>query len=337
MLLEDLLLFLLDAALLLLNLLLLVDDSEELVALLLGLLSQTLFSLEELPLSSVLEVAEDLLFVLEVPALLVAGLSLPLLEGALGSEGVDLGLSVGSLLLELSETSDLTLLLLLDPLELGGLFFLAESLLAVIFNDLLLQVLLLLFALVLDLDGALVGLLDLAHHLESALLLGCNHLMLLLLDLFGLSEHLLHLSLAHLLLLDALELAFLDLVDDHEGALLLGLLALDLALLLELEGLESLDLHHEVKALLLLNPLLLEALGLLELPVSDGDDLGVEHHLVHVLHVIVVLVEHLLGLGEESVGLFLVDDLLLGGGHLECALLIEVEHPLLSGLGGGHG
>jgi hypothetical protein len=51
----------------------------------------------------------------------------------------------------------------------------------------------------------------------------------------------------------------------------------------------------------------------------------------------VVLVEHLLRLGQQAVGLFLVDDLLLSGGHLSGSLLVEVEHALLAGFSRGHG
>lgn len=336
-LLEDLLLFFFNAALLLFDLLLFVDDAEELVTLLLGLFGEAGLSLKELSLSGVLKVAKDLLLVLEVSSFLVTGLSLTLLEGALGSEGIDLSLTVGSLLLELSKAGNLTLLLLLNSSYISGFFFFTKCLLAVIFNDLLFEVLFLLLALVLDVDGTLVGIFDFAHHLKGADLLGSNDLMLFLLELLGLTDHLLHLALTHLLLLDALELSLLDLVNDYEGPLLLSGLALDLTLLLQLEGLESFDLHHEVESFLLFDPLALEALGLIELLVSDGHDLGVQHHLVHVLHIVVVLVEHLLGLGQEAVSLFLIDGLLLSGWHLVSTFLVKVKHSLLSCLSSSHG
>ena len=51
---------------------------------------------------------------LEVSSFLVTGLSLTLLEGALGSEGIDLSLTIGCLLLEFSKTGNLSLLLFLD-------------------------------------------------------------------------------------------------------------------------------------------------------------------------------------------------------------------------------
>lgn len=63
-LLEDLLLFFLNVSLLLFNFLLLLDDSEELIALLLGLLSQTGFALKELALTGVFHILKHLLLVL---------------------------------------------------------------------------------------------------------------------------------------------------------------------------------------------------------------------------------------------------------------------------------
>ena len=104
--------------------------------------------------------------------------------------------------------------------------------------------------------------------------------------------------------------------------MLSGLLALDLALFLQLEGLESLDLHHKIKALLLLDPLLLKTLSLLELAIANSHDLGVKHHLVHVLDIVVILVQDLLSLSQQAIGLFLVNDLLLRQRHLVCAFFV---------------
>ena len=126
-------------------------------------------------------------------------------------------------------------------------------------------------------------------------------------------------------------------IYDHQRTLFLGVLTLNLALLLELEGLESLDFHHQIKALLLFNPLLLKALGLLELAVTDGHDLGVQHHLIHLFDIIVLFVHHLLGLGKEGVSLVLLDLLLLAEGHLGCALFVQLKHALLAGLSCCHG
>lgn len=83
--LKDLFLFLFNSSLLFLDLLLLLDDTEELVALLLSLLRETLFSLKELSLSGVFEIAEDFLLVLEISSFFFSGLAFSLFESALSS------------------------------------------------------------------------------------------------------------------------------------------------------------------------------------------------------------------------------------------------------------
>lgn len=84
-LLKNVLLFLFNASFLLFNLLLFVDYAEELVTLLLGLFSETGLSLEELSLSSVFEITENLLFMLKVSSFLISCLSLAFFEGTFGS------------------------------------------------------------------------------------------------------------------------------------------------------------------------------------------------------------------------------------------------------------
>jgi len=161
----------------------------------------------------------------------------------------------------------------------------------------LFEFLLFAFPLFLYLDCTFVCLFDLAHHAKSPLLLSSEDLLFFELDLFSLTNHLVHFPFTHLLFLDPLEFSLLNLVDDHERPLFLSLLALYLTLLLQLQRLESLDLHHQVKTLLLLDPLSLESLGFIELAIADRHDFRVKHHLVHMLHIVVVLVEHLLSLG----------------------------------------
>ncbi len=204
MFLKDIFFFLFDVALLLLDFLLLLDDAEELISFLLGLLGKALLALEELSLAGVFHVTEDLLLVLKVPSLLIASLALAFLEGTLGTESIDFSLSISGLLLEFSKASYLAFLLFLDALQVSCFLFLALSLVAVVVNNLLLEVLLFSFTLVLDINGPLVGLLDLAHHSECAVLLDEHLPLLLLLDLLSLAYHLLHFALPHLLLLNTL-------------------------------------------------------------------------------------------------------------------------------------
>ncbi len=85
MFLKDFFLFLFNSSLLFLDLLLLLDNTKELISLLLCLFSETLFSLQELSLSGVFHVTEDLLLVLKVSSFLISGLTLSLFESALGS------------------------------------------------------------------------------------------------------------------------------------------------------------------------------------------------------------------------------------------------------------
>lgn len=163
-------------------------------------------------------------------------------------------------------------------------------------------------------------------------------LLLLLSDLFSLqlidlSQHLSHLLLSQLLVLDSVQLSLLNLVDNHERTLLLSLLPLDLSFFLHFERLESFDLHHDVQSLLLFDPLRLQSLGLLLLLVSDGHDLAVKHHLVHVLHIVVLLVKHLLGLSQQGLVLLLLQLLVLGRRDLVAPVLVHLDHALLPLLG----
>ena len=106
--------------------------------------------------------------------------------------------------------------------------------------------------------------------------------------------------------------------------MLLGFFAFLLPLLLELQRLQSLDLHHEIKSLLFFDPVLFETLLFLLLSVSDGDHLRVKHHLIHVLHIVMFLIEHLLRLRQESFIFFLGELLVLRGWDLVGAFLVHL-------------
>jgi len=71
--------------------------------------------------------------------------------------------------------------------------------------------------------------------------------------------------------------------------------------MLSLDRLQPFYLHHHVKSLLFIDPVLLEILVLLQLLISDSIDLRCQHHGVHVLHVVIVLVQLVLGLGQQGV------------------------------------
>ena len=131
-------------------------------------------------------------------------------------------------------------------------------------------------------------------------MLGLSSLAFGLLLSLNVLEHLRLLALELLSLADSLVFTLLNLLNDHGSATLLCLCSQLLALVLGLQSLETLDLHHQVNALLLSEPLLLQLLVFLELFVTNGHDLGVQSHLVHVLDVVVFLIELLLGLSEET-------------------------------------
>jgi hypothetical protein len=172
---------------------------------------------------------------LKVFSFLLTSLTLTLLKRTLSPQSVNLSLTICSLFLKLSQTGDLSFFFLLDSLKLCLLFLLSLSLCPVVFNNLLLKILFLALSLILDLDSALVSLLDFADHPESSFFLGLQNLLLISFHLFSLSNHLLHLTLSHLLFLYPVEFSLLDLINDDEGALLLSLFALNLTLLLQLE------------------------------------------------------------------------------------------------------
>ena len=108
-------------------------------------------------------------------------------------------------------------------------------------------------------------------------------------------------------------------------------------LVLPLYSSQSLDLHHEVHFLLLFPVLLLQLLVLLKLLVSNRGHLGREHHLVHQLDVVDLLVEQVLGsrkLAHHALSLLkriLVFIFFIGLSHL-----VEFGHALLSLVGQVH-
>lgn len=118
--------------------------------------------------------------------------------------------------MKLSQPCNFTLLLFLYASDFLSFLFFSLCLSAVIFNDLLFEVFLLLLSLILDIDGTFVGLFDLTHHFESTFFLKLKLPLLLLLQLFSLAEHLMHLSFTHLLFLDTFKLTLLDLINDHQ-------------------------------------------------------------------------------------------------------------------------
>ena len=293
--------------------------------------------LRELPLASQLQVSLNPLSLLVLESLSLSGLSLTFFESTLGSESINFSLSISSLLLELSQPLDRSFFLILDSLGLK-LSFILLLVLSLLVLDYLFFVGLLLSDPLLFLKGGLsVGLSSFLHeHIDSLSFL-LLLILVLLLHFANVLEELEPLLVADFLLLHALHGPLLALVDDDLGALLAGLSLLGFALLLFLQHLEPLDLHHEVQLLLLGDPLLLQHLVLFELLVADGHHLGVEHHLVHVLDVVELLVQLLLSLAEKGFGLLPLALLVLGGLDLGGPLLVHLQHSLFARLALGEG
>jgi len=234
---ELLLALFLKLALLLLVFLLALNDAQEVVALSLSLRCKSRFTLVELALSSDFELVRLSHLFLFFGDFLAAGLTLTFFEGALGTEGIDLGLTIGGFLLHLAEAGNFLLLLLLETTLLEGLRNLTFNLVLVVLNDLLLLLDLFLLDLGLLGKGDLVGGLDLSNEAHVSLTLflgGLDFTQALVLNLAG---HLLLLLHELLTLLNALNLTLLNLIDNDDGALAASLHTDLLTLLLDLEGL----------------------------------------------------------------------------------------------------
>jgi hypothetical protein len=98
-------------------------------------------------------------------------LSLTLFKSSLGSQGIDLSLSILCLLLEFSQALHLSLLLFFDPSKLSLLLLLSLCLRLVIFYYLIFKIFLFLLLAILDIDGSLVGLFNLTHEFVGSILL----------------------------------------------------------------------------------------------------------------------------------------------------------------------
>ena len=262
-------------------------------------------------------------------------LELSLLVVSLSTNLIQLSLSVLSTLLKLSEALSLLLLFFLNAEGFSDLGLFSILLGLLVSSNLHVNFLLRLLSCFLLFESGGVGKLDLLLHDLDAFLLGGEHVSILLLDLFDVGKELSLLLLADLLFLHAVLLTRRDLVDKNLGAAFLSILSAFLTLHLSLNCLQTLDLHHHVESLLLLDPVLLEYLVLIELPLADGPDFRGEHHLVHVLHIVVVFVHLLLSALEKGVLSKGLDLYLKRGSCLPLAVL--PLHALLTRDGNCHG
>ena len=228
---------------------------------------------------------------------------------------------------------DLQLFLFLSALGFASLCLLLSDSFGVVTHDFQIFITLLSEFLLFAIEGDLVSDLNLLDHLLVADPLGlCGSDVQRLLLLDG-PHHLLLLALKLLTFLDSLDFSLFDLLDDNGCTAALGLHSQSLSFILSFQCLQTLDFHHQIKAFLLIDPFLLELFVLVELLVTHRDDFGVERHLVHVLHVVVLLVELLLRLGEQTLRPLVLLNLNLSRWQLRASVTVHLDHFLLASLG----
>lgn len=262
-----------------------------------------------------------------------AGFTLTFLEGTFGAESINLTLTIGSAFLKLTEALDLELFLLCFLSLLESLRFLFSNSVSIVTDNFQIFLTLKSKLLSLAIEGNFIGGLNLSKHLGVTSLLGLLCFDLSFLLFLDLDHHLLLFTFELLALLDALHLSVLDLLDDDGGTAALSFNSQALALFFGLQSLETLDLHHQVKTFLLGNPLFLKLLILFKLLVSDSNDLGIESHLVHVLDIVMLFIQLLLGLGEKTLSSLVLLNLDLSRWQLRTPVTVHGDHLLLAGLG----
>ena len=114
---------------------LLLDDAQEFVALSFGLLGQHDLTFDELSASSIVQIVGLNARHLCLFFLFPARFTLTLFEGTLGTQSVDLTLTVSSTLLQFSQSLDLELLLVLNTAFLSGALLFLCDFSGVVMND----------------------------------------------------------------------------------------------------------------------------------------------------------------------------------------------------------
>lgn len=193
-----------------------------------------------------------------------------------------------------------------------------------------------LLAFILLYNRLLVSRLHLCHHVLDSFLLTLGHGQVFLLLLLDVCQKLGSFTFTELDLSDPFIIALLDLLDDHLGPLLACNNSLFFPVFLVAQSLESFDFHQKIQFSLLGLPVLLEGRVLCELLVSYSHHLRVEHHFVHVLHVIVGFVHLSLGVGQHRLGFELVMSLNVRLGQFGCSADIVALHARSSGLSRRH-
>ena len=305
---EGILLLFFNLSFLLLDLLLLLDLIHVIFPLDSGLFGETGLLFRELLLSGNLKISLDSLSLLVLESFTFSGLSLSFLESSLGPKSINLSLSISSFFLELSKSLNFLFFFILNSSGLKLSFVLLLVLGSLILDDLLLVIFFLTSSLLLLDEGLGISLGCLFHQVVDSHSFSLTCFSILSLHLVDISQKVHLFLISDFLLSHSFDGSLLDLINDDLSALLSGLMLSHFSFFLLLENLKSLDFHHEVKLFLLFNPFLLKSLIFIELLVTDGDDLGVQNHLVHVLDIVHIIIECLLSFGKESISLVFLAD-----------------------------
>ena len=233
--------------------------------------------------------------------LLSPDVKLSLFESFLCSLLIELGLTVISSFLKISESLDFLLLLGLDAEIFSQLGLFTLDLLLVKLSNIVVDTLLNRTGSLLLIQSILVCNFDFLIHSLNSLLLLSDFSLVLESDLLNIGSHLSFLGLVLLLNFHTDFLTFLDLVNDDLSTALTSMVGSVFSVHFAFDSLQTLDLHHHVESLLLQDPVLFKHLVFIELTVTDRADFGSHEHLVHVLDIIVLLVHLVLNLGQQSV------------------------------------
>lgn len=305
---EGILLLFFNLSFLLLDLLLLLDLIHVIFPLDSGLFGETGLLFRELLLSGNLKISLNSLSLLVLESFTFSGLSLSFLESSLGPKSINLSLSISSFFLELSKSLNFLFFFILNSSGLKLSFVLLLVLGSLILDDLLLVIFFLTSSLLLLDERLGISLGSLFHQVVDSHSFSLTCFSILSLHLVDISQKVHLFLISDFLLSHSFDGSLLDLINDDLSAHLSGLMLSHFSFFLLLENLESLDFHHEVKLFLLFNPFLLKSLIFIELLVTDGDDLGVQNHLVHVLDIVQIIIDCLLSFGKESISLVFLTD-----------------------------
>ena len=241
---ESVLLLLFNLSLLLFDLLLLLDLEHVVLSFNSSLLCERALFLLELHLSGNLEISLNSLSLRMLKSFSLPSLSFTFLESSLGSKGIDLSLSIGSLFLEFSQSLDFSLLLVLDSLgfELSFVLLLVSSLL--VSDNFLFLIFLFLGSLFFFNKRLSIGFSSLFHEHVNSLSLIFSSFLIFIFHFLYVGQKLESFFISNFLLLHSFNGSFLNLIDDNLSSLLSSNSFSGLSLFFFLENLESFNFHH---------------------------------------------------------------------------------------------